>query len=50
MLREIYKRVDELPTENFIKFHYYNMPRTTLRYAIEKMPEHRRQAFLRGEF
>ena len=50
MLREIYKRVDEGLAEEFIRENYGRMPRTTLRYAIERMPEGRRLGFLRGEF
>jgi len=47
MLREIGKR--HLQTEeNFLKKHYRKMPRTMLRYAIEKFPEHKRQAYLKG--
>jgi 3-methyladenine DNA glycosylase AlkD len=49
MLREIGKR--HLPTEeNFLKIHYKNMPRTMLRYAIEKFPEQKRQRYLKGKF
>jgi 3-methyladenine DNA glycosylase AlkD len=32
----------------FLKTHYHNMPRTTLRYAIEKLDEDVRQDFLKG--
>ena len=34
--------------EAFLLPRYASMPRTMLRYAIEKFPEERRQAFLRG--
>jgi 3-methyladenine DNA glycosylase AlkD len=48
MLREIGKR--HLPTEEtFLKKHYPKMPRTMLRYAIEKFPEPRRQQYLKGK-
>lgn len=47
MLREIGQR--DLPTEEaFLLPRYQTMPRTMLRYAIEKFPEDRRQAYLRG--
>jgi 3-methyladenine DNA glycosylase AlkD len=47
MLREIGKR--ELKTEEaFLKEHYQKMPRTMLRYAIEKFPESKRQVYLKG--
>jgi len=47
MLREIGKR--HLPTEErFLKKYYPKMPRTMLRYAIEKFPEPKRQAYLKG--
>ena len=47
MLREIGKR--HLQTEeNFLKMHYQKMPRTMLRYAIEKFPEPKRQRYLKG--
>ncbi len=48
MLREIGKR-DIQVLENFIKQNYKQMPRTALRYAIEKFPEDKRQMYLRGE-
>lgn len=47
MLREIGKRNLEVE-ESFLKKHYKNMPRTMLRYAIERFPEERRQAYLKG--
>jgi len=47
MLREIGKR--HLQTEeSFLKVHYQKMPRTMLRYAIEKFPEPKRQRYLKG--
>jgi len=47
MLREIGKR--HLQTEeSFLKAHYQDMPRTMLRYAIEKFPEQKRQHYLKG--
>ena len=47
MLREIGKR--QLQTEeSFLKVHYKKMPRTMLRYAIEKFPEQKRQRYLKG--
>lgn len=47
MLREVGKR-DQRALEEFIARHYAAMPRTMLRYAIERFPEARRQAYLRG--
>ena len=47
MLREIGKR-DTKSEERFLKTHYKVMPRTMLRYAIEKLPERKRQAYLKG--
>jgi 3-methyladenine DNA glycosylase AlkD len=47
MLREIGKR--DLETEvAFLNRFYKKMPRTMLRYAIEKMPEDQRQSYLLG--
>ncbi|MDH5378334.1 MAG: DNA alkylation repair protein [Gammaproteobacteria bacterium] len=47
MLREVGKR-DRKAMESFLKTRYQTMPRTMLRYAIEKLPETRRQAYLKG--
>ena len=47
MLREIGKRHLQ-SEENFLKEHYKKMPRTMLRYAIEKFPEQKRQRYLKG--
>ena len=47
MLRETGKR--DMPTlEQFLTANHRNMPRTCLRYAIEKFPPARRKAFLDG--
>ncbi|MEA3437825.1 MAG: DNA alkylation repair protein [Thermodesulfobacteriota bacterium] len=48
MLREVGKR-DMSIEEAFLKNHYQNMPRTMLRYAIEKFPESKRQRYLKGK-
>ncbi len=47
MLREAWKRTPE-PVEAFLRKHQRAMPRTMLRYAIEKLPPARRRAFLDG--
>lgn len=47
MLREVGKR-DLATEEGFLLQHYRAMPRTMLRYAIERFPEARRQAYLNG--
>lgn len=48
MLREVGKR-DMETEEQFLVRHYRNMPRTMLRYAIEKFPESKRQKYLKGK-
>lgn len=47
MLREIGNKDYEVEFE-FLKKHYQQMPRTALRYAIEKFDEEVRQDFLKG--
>ncbi|GAB3228607.1 DNA alkylation repair protein [Algoriphagus aestuariicola] len=47
MLREI-GNLDFEAEMAFLKQHYRSMPRTALRYAIEKFPEDLRQDFLKG--
>lgn len=47
MLREIGKR-NRKTVEDFLRENYKNMPRTMLRYAIEKFPESLRQDYLKG--
>jgi 3-methyladenine DNA glycosylase AlkD len=46
MLREVGKR-DELALEEFLDEHLQKMPRTMLRYAIERMEEGKRLGYLR---
>lgn len=48
MLREVGKR-DPSVEEEFLQDHYREMPRTMLRYAIEKFDEGLRQQYLKGE-
>ena len=48
MLREVGKR-DHAVLESYLAARYRQMPRTMLRYAIEKFPESDRKAYLRGE-
>ncbi len=47
MLREVGKR-DPEAEEDFLNKHYRRMPRTMLRYAIERFPERKRQDYLKG--
>jgi 3-methyladenine DNA glycosylase AlkD len=47
MLREVGER-DLAELETFLQRHYLTMPRTMLRYAIEKFAEPRRKAYLKG--
>ncbi|HEX2768973.1 MAG TPA: DNA alkylation repair protein [Geobacteraceae bacterium] len=48
MLREVGKR-EPAVEEGFLKQHCRIMPRTMLRYAIEKFPEEKRQMYLKGK-
>lgn len=48
MLRETGKRCSAATFERYLKPRYKKMPRTMLRYAIERFPEARRRAYLRG--
>jgi 3-methyladenine DNA glycosylase AlkD len=48
MLREVGKRRQPI-AETFLSAHYRTMPRTMLRYAIERFPEDLRQRYLHGK-
>jgi 3-methyladenine DNA glycosylase AlkD len=47
MLREVGNRAPSVE-RGFLQEHYRDMPRTMLRYAIEKFPEKERKSYLRG--
>jgi len=49
MLRETGKK-DADRLQLFLKTHYSRLPRTALRYAIERFPEDLRRIFLKGEW
>lgn len=49
MLREAWKK-DSERVESFLKKHYERLPRTTLRYAIEKIEPIKRKRFLTNSF
>lgn len=46
MLREVGKRVGEQYEEEFLKKHYKTMPRTMLRYAIERFSEDKKRFYM----
>lgn len=48
MLREVGKK-DVKVLEKFLNQHYKSMPRTMLRYAIEKFEDKKRKAYLHGK-
>lgn len=50
MLREVGKRVDEKLLIDFLRINYNRIPRTTLRYAIEKFSPATRAKYLAGQF
>jgi 3-methyladenine DNA glycosylase AlkD len=49
MLREVAKRDQDRVTE-FLRANFQAVPRTMLRYAIERYPKAQRQRILRGQF
>lgn len=49
MLREVGKRCSQEALEQFLLANYKQMPRTMLRYAIERFPEIIRLQYIRGE-
>ncbi len=49
MLREVGKKNEKVLIEFLIK-HYTDIPRTTLRYAIEKFDKETRKNYLKGQF
>ncbi|MDE6183035.1 MAG: DNA alkylation repair protein [Rikenellaceae bacterium] len=48
MLREVGKK-DESVMTRFLQEHYHRLPRTSLRYAIERMEPQRRKRWLKGD-
>ncbi|SMN14287.1 probable DNA alkylation repair enzyme [uncultured Candidatus Thioglobus sp.] len=49
MLREVYKKAPDV-CKTFLQKNYTQLPRTTLRYAIEHMEEAERLNYLKGNF
>ena len=49
MLRELGKRISMNMLRDFLSLHAHEMPRTALRYAIEKMSEQERQYWMNKE-
>ncbi|SMM99134.1 probable DNA alkylation repair enzyme [uncultured Candidatus Thioglobus sp.] len=49
MLREVYKK-DNKVCKDFLRENYAQLPRTTLRYAIERMEKTERLRYLKKEF
>ncbi len=49
MLREYWKKEPEI-VEEFLQKNYKNIPRTTLRYAIERMQTQKRKEYLTGTY
>ena len=47
MLREVGKRGGAEELRDFLDCHAASMPRTMLRYSIERFPEHERQYYLK---
>jgi len=47
MLRELGKRVSQEKEEEFLKKHYKTMPRTMLRYAIERFDEKKKKEYMK---
>lgn len=48
MLREVGKHCSVAILENFLSSRHQHMPRTMLRYAIERLPKAKRRAYLNG--
>ena len=47
MLRELGKRVSQQEEEEFLKKHYKTMPRTMLRYAIERFDDKKKKFYMK---
>ena len=47
MLREVGKRVSQDEEEKFLRKHYKSMPRTMLRYAIERFDEKKKAEYMK---